>query len=298
MRAKGVCGAEDPWGVGPGEDTEVGMRRRLLEMMKQGGCPQPNKVCVCLFFKRGLVTTSRLWRLSSAFLPVLLSSQQCCSLMLCLPIRTGAGGRSTHFQGWWVPSDNEADNGTTQECLMGAGRCIMGHSCRAPCMRSECAGCWCGELHAWATGMDPSGSIKPTDILTVRECGNSIVDTFRLRAIKARRTGHASWRASSLHASLSSSRSRCWMAAWCQAFFFLHSDDTPTCTGRGEPRCVQGMARIMQGPVCVHVSAGRQHLDAAAGAGASCGGQGGGRHGAQVGAGNTAEWLSEAVQNA
>ncbi|KAI3438880.1 hypothetical protein D9Q98_001295 [Chlorella vulgaris] len=85
-------GSEDPWGVGPGEDTEVGMRRRLLEMMKQGGCPQPNKV---------LEAAQRIFR----------------------------------------------------------------------------------------DGMDPSGSIKPTDILTVRECGNSIVDTFRLRAIK----GDSTW---------------------------------------------------------------------------------------------------------
>ncbi|KAL4430133.1 hypothetical protein ABPG77_004915 [Micractinium sp. CCAP 211/92] len=33
-------------------------------------------------------------------------------------------------------------------------------------------------------GMDPKGRINPEDILAVRECGNSLVETFRQRAIK------------------------------------------------------------------------------------------------------------------
>lgn len=32
--------------------------------------------------------------------------------------------------------------------------------------------------------MDSSASIRPADILTVRECGNSLVETFRQRALK------------------------------------------------------------------------------------------------------------------
>ena len=32
--------------------------------------------------------------------------------------------------------------------------------------------------------MDPKGSIKPTDVLTVRECGNQLVESFRQLAIK------------------------------------------------------------------------------------------------------------------
>lgn len=35
---------EDPWGLGPGDKTEAGMRRRLLELMREGGCRQPNEV--------------------------------------------------------------------------------------------------------------------------------------------------------------------------------------------------------------------------------------------------------------
>ena len=34
--------------------------------------------------------------------------------------------------------------------------------------------------------MDTSASIRPADILTVRECGNSLVETFRQRALKVR----------------------------------------------------------------------------------------------------------------
>ena len=36
--------AEDPWGLGPDDNTEAGMRRRLLEMMREGGCARPNEV--------------------------------------------------------------------------------------------------------------------------------------------------------------------------------------------------------------------------------------------------------------
>lgn len=36
--------ADDPWGLGPDDNSEAGMRRRLLEMMREGGCPQPNAV--------------------------------------------------------------------------------------------------------------------------------------------------------------------------------------------------------------------------------------------------------------
>jgi hypothetical protein len=32
--------------------------------------------------------------------------------------------------------------------------------------------------------MDAKGSIKPADVLTVRECGNQLVESFRQRAIK------------------------------------------------------------------------------------------------------------------
>lgn len=32
--------------------------------------------------------------------------------------------------------------------------------------------------------MDSSASIRPADILTVRQCGNSLVETFRQRALK------------------------------------------------------------------------------------------------------------------
>lgn len=35
---------EDPWGLGADENSEAGMQRRLLEMMREGGCPQPNAV--------------------------------------------------------------------------------------------------------------------------------------------------------------------------------------------------------------------------------------------------------------
>lgn len=78
---------EDPWGLGPDDNTEAGMRRRLLEMMQEGGCPRPNEV---------LAAAKRLFQ----------------------------------------------------------------------------------------DGMDSSASIRPADILTVRECGNSLVETFRQRALK------------------------------------------------------------------------------------------------------------------
>ncbi|KAI7842179.1 hypothetical protein COHA_004200 [Chlorella ohadii] len=78
---------EDPWGLGPDDNTEAGMRRRLLEMMREGGCPRPNEV---------LSAAKRLFQ----------------------------------------------------------------------------------------DGMDSSASIRPVDILTVRQCGNSLVETFRQRALK------------------------------------------------------------------------------------------------------------------
>ncbi|EFN57831.1 hypothetical protein CHLNCDRAFT_143259 [Chlorella variabilis] len=83
---------EDPWGLGPDENSEAGMRRRLLEMMREGGCPQPDVV---------LAAARRIFQ----------------------------------------------------------------------------------------DGMDTAGSIKPADVLTVRECGNSLVETFRQRAVK----GDSTW---------------------------------------------------------------------------------------------------------
>jgi hypothetical protein len=36
--------AEDPWGLGPDDKTDAGMRRRMLQMLQEGGCRQPNEV--------------------------------------------------------------------------------------------------------------------------------------------------------------------------------------------------------------------------------------------------------------
>ncbi|MGL1451739.1 hypothetical protein ACSTI1_00175, partial [Vibrio parahaemolyticus] len=36
-------------------------------------------------------------------------------------------------------------------------------------------------------GMDPKGRISPSDVQTVRGCGESLVETFRQQAIKVRK---------------------------------------------------------------------------------------------------------------
>jgi hypothetical protein len=36
--------AEDPWGLGPDDKTDAGMLRRMLQMLQEGGCRQPNEV--------------------------------------------------------------------------------------------------------------------------------------------------------------------------------------------------------------------------------------------------------------
>ena len=36
--------ADDSWGLGPDDNTEAGVRRRMLQMLQEGGCRQPNEV--------------------------------------------------------------------------------------------------------------------------------------------------------------------------------------------------------------------------------------------------------------
>lgn len=39
-----AVGPDDPWGLGSLENTEQGSKRRLLEMIKEGGCERPEDV--------------------------------------------------------------------------------------------------------------------------------------------------------------------------------------------------------------------------------------------------------------
>lgn len=87
-----VLSPEDPWGLGADDTTKHGMKRRLLEMMREGGCQAPNQV---------LEAAKRIF----------------------------------------------------------------------------------------AAGMSDTGSIAPTDVLTVRDCGTRLVESFRQRAL----AGDATW---------------------------------------------------------------------------------------------------------
>jgi hypothetical protein len=121
--------------LGPDDDTEAGMRRRLLEMMREGGCPQPNNV---------LAAARRIFQDGE-----------------------GAAGWGVPVWRWWSERGTAC---TAEPVPHHQVLSLSGH-----------------------TGLDPKGSIRPADILTVRECGNSLVETFRQRAMKVR------WKAAGLY---------------------------------------------------------------------------------------------------